>query len=160
MRKLGMWAAVLTMAGLLASCSTAPNGGNHHTSNTTSSTAATTSTTSPTTTTTTAPEATTTTTAASPSPAAIAAAKAQWNQGACAASAVQGQYWQAAATDLQSDSPSSTTAIADLKQLITLPDMGLTTTQSNEFQSDVQYLDGFFGTPGLYSTATGNCPGT
>jgi hypothetical protein len=139
MRKLGVWAAVFAVAGVLAGCSNSPNSNTKATTTTTSAT-------------------TTTTTTTGPS-AAFTAAKAQWNQGSCAASAVQGQYWQTAATDLQTSEsqPATATAIADLKQLITLPDMGLTSTQSNEFQSDVQYLDGFFDTPGLYSTATGNC---
>ncbi len=85
------------------------------------------------------------------------AAQKQWQQGACVASAVQGQYWQQAATDL-STIPPDATVVSDLKQLISLPDMGLTATQSSEYQNDVTALDSFFATPNLYGSSTGNCP--
>jgi hypothetical protein len=104
--------------------------------------------------------ATTTPTTAS---AQFAAAKSEWNEGSCNAAAVQSMYWLAAATDLQqgetqSGSTTSDTAIADLKQLATLPDMGLTSAQVTESQSDTNYLNSFFGTPGLYGDTLGNCP--
>ncbi|HEY2213446.1 MAG TPA: hypothetical protein VGH31_00215, partial [Acidimicrobiales bacterium] len=60
--------------------------------------------------------------------------------------------------ETQSGSTTSATAITDLKQLSTLPDMGLTSAQITESQNDTNYLNSFFGTPGLYGDTLGNCP--
>jgi hypothetical protein len=161
MRKLGVWTAIVAVAGLLAGCSSTPRANSSGAQRTTS-----TPTSTPASTTTTSIVAGTTTTTSNTPPAGFTSAKAQWNQGSCQASAVQGQYWQEAAVDLQQAEaqPGSTssypTAVTDLQQLSTLPDMGLTSTQSTEFQSDMQFLNTFFGTPGLYGSALGNCPTT
>jgi hypothetical protein len=103
---------------------------------------------------------TSTTTTSTTSPAAnpnYLAAQKQWEEGACVASAVQGQYWQQAATDLILI-PADATQVGELKQLISLPDMGLSATQSSEFLTDMQDLDAFFATPNLYGSSAGNCP--
>jgi hypothetical protein len=100
---------------------------------------------------------TTTTTATNTTDPNYLAAQKQWEEGACVASAVQGQYWQQAATDL-STIAADATQVSELKQLISLPDMGLSATQSSEYQTDMQDLDAFFATPNLYGSSSGNCP--
>lgn len=85
------------------------------------------------------------------------AALAQWKAGALAISAEQGKNWTDAATDLtQGESTDSDTtgyakAITALKQLVTLPDAQQTPTQNAAYHADINALNAFFDTPGLYS---------
>jgi hypothetical protein len=59
-------------------------------------------------------------------------------------------YFQQAIDDLSaSGSPGYHTAIGELTYLAHLPGTNLTPAQQAKAQSDVQALDGFFGTPGL-----------
>jgi hypothetical protein len=69
-----------------------------------------------------------------------------------------GVYWDNAATDLTTgqtsdsgDTSGYADAITELKQLITLPDAQQTPTQNAEWHHDVDALNTFFNTPGLYS---------
>jgi hypothetical protein len=102
-------------------------------------------------TTATSPTTTATPSAASAPTSEFPAAKTSWEQGSKADAADQGQYWQAAEKDLiASDNASYASAIADLKQLVALPDAMETPAQQAESHSDVAALDEFFGTPGLY----------
>jgi len=86
------------------------------------------------------------------------AARKEWQQGATAISAQMGLYWDNAATDLTSgetsdsgDTSGYAAAIKELKQLITLPDAQQTPTQNAEYHADINALNTFFNTPGLYS---------
>jgi len=86
----------------------------------------------------------------------FASAKQQWVAGASASSAAQNGYWSQAATDLHAaiaagaPSGSYTTAINELQQLESIPEMGATNAQVAEAQNDTAALNTFFGTPGLY----------
>jgi hypothetical protein len=100
-------------------------------------------------------------------PQGVSDAKVQWIQGSCAASAEQGMYWQNAATDLVSaearggsDAAAYAITAAHLRQLVTLPDMGLSPTQSSEYRTDISDVNLLFHTPGLYLNASGTCPNT
>jgi hypothetical protein len=82
----------------------------------------------------------------------------QWKDGATAISAQQGVYWLAAASDLQAgkatDSRDTSTyqaAIDELKELTSLPDAQQTAAQNTAYHKDINALNNFFGTPGLYS---------
>jgi hypothetical protein len=82
----------------------------------------------------------------------------QWKDGATAISAQQGAYWLAAASDLQAgkatDSRDTSTyqnAIDELKELTSLPDAQQTPAQNAAYHKDIDGLNSFFGTPGLYS---------
>ena len=82
---------------------------------------------------------------------AFALAQAAWIQGAKAISAHQGLYWTQAVTDLKTAGSAYATEIAALKQLIALPDANQNPTQNAEYHHDINVLNGFFGTPSLYS---------
>jgi hypothetical protein len=92
-----------------------------------------------------------------PSGPGYSAALQNWNAGASAPSVDQGQYWQAAETDLQEgetsdqDTSGYPAAINELAQLISLPDAMDTPQQQAEAGTDTSALDTFFDTPGLYS---------
>jgi hypothetical protein len=85
------------------------------------------------------------------------AARAQWQSGATAISAEQGKFWSQAAADLilgettDTDPTGYANAVTMLKQLVTLPDAQQTTQQNAEFHADIDGLNTFFKTPGLYS---------
>jgi hypothetical protein len=96
---------------------------------------------------------TSTATSCSPSSTLFSDALAQWQEGASASSADQGQYLHQAATDLtlgDGDNPSYTTAANELLQLAALPETGDTPAQMTEAQNDLAALNMFFGTSGLY----------
>jgi hypothetical protein len=80
----------------------------------------------------------------------FALAQVQWKAGARASSAKQGVYWARAEHDLKVGGSLYPTAIAQLKQLISLPDADQTPTQNHEYRHDVAALNSLFGTPGLY----------
>jgi hypothetical protein len=100
--------------------------------------------------------ATVTATAAS-SKAGYDAAVTEWKAGALADSADQGKNWSKAVTDLtngestDSDSTGYATAVGQLTQLISLPDAQQTTAQNASYHADINALNTFFATPGLYS---------
>jgi hypothetical protein len=85
------------------------------------------------------------------------AAKSQWQAGATAISAQQGAYWSQAAADLtagettDSDPTGYAAAVAMLTQLIALPDAQQSAAQNAAFHADINGLNAFFHTPGLYS---------
>jgi hypothetical protein len=85
------------------------------------------------------------------------AARAQWQAGATAISAQQGSYWSQAADDLtlgeatDSDSTGYADAVTALKELISLPDAQQTAAQNARYHTDIDALNIFFKTPGLYS---------
>ena len=85
-------------------------------------------------------------------------AQAQWKQGAGAVSAQQGAYWLKAASDLQAgedtddrDTSGYPQAINELTDLASLPDAQQTPAQNAQYHKDIDDLNAFFGTPGLYS---------
>jgi hypothetical protein len=85
-------------------------------------------------------------------------ALAQWKKGATAISAQQGVYWLAAAGLLQAaestDSGNTSgyqVAANELRDLATLPDAQQTPAQNAEYHHDIDALNSFFNTPGLYS---------
>jgi hypothetical protein len=94
---------------------------------------------------------------AAPSKAGFDSALGEWKKGATAISADQGINWGNAATDLtngkvtDTDTTGYTTAIAHLKELISLPDAQQTPAQNTAYHNDINALNTFFGTPGLYS---------
>jgi hypothetical protein len=94
---------------------------------------------------------------AAPVTAAYDAAKVQWQMGATAISAQQGKYWDQAAADLTAGESSDTNttgyadAVTQLKELITLPDAQQTPAQNIKYHADIDALNVFFKTPGLYS---------
>jgi hypothetical protein len=84
-------------------------------------------------------------------------ARAQWKQGAGAVSAQQGAYWLKAASDLQAgadtdggDTSGYPQAINELTDLASLPDAQQTPAQNAQYHQDIDDLNAFFGTPGLY----------
>jgi hypothetical protein len=86
------------------------------------------------------------------------AARAQWQAGATAISAQQGMYWTKAANDLTAgkstdsgDTSGYPSAITHLKELVTLPDAQQTPAQNAAYHADINALNTFFNTPGLYS---------
>jgi hypothetical protein len=86
------------------------------------------------------------------------AALAEWKKGATASSAEQGAFWTRAAADLTSGLKTDKArtdeysfAIAALKALVKLPSGQQSSGQNMEFHIDVEALNSFFGTPGLYS---------
>jgi hypothetical protein len=84
-------------------------------------------------------------------------AKTQWQMGATAISAQQGLYWTQAATALTVGEATDTNttgyadAITHLKELVTLPDAQQTPAQNAAYHADINALNAFFKTPGLYS---------
>jgi hypothetical protein len=81
----------------------------------------------------------------------------QWKDGATASSADEGISWSKAVADLTAGKTTDThtagysTAIAKLVNLISLPDAQQTPTQNAEYHADIDSLNTFFKTPGLYS---------
>lgn len=62
-------------------------------------------------------------------------------------------YWNEAASDLESVGAgieAYNEAIAELKQLVSIPETSDTPTQISESNNDVAALNTFFDTPGLY----------
>jgi hypothetical protein len=104
----------------------------------------------PSTTVTTSPPTTATTT--DPAGAAYAGARSQWQQAEQQPTATQNQYFLTAANDLnaQASSPGFSDAVAELKNLASIPETNVTSAQMAQAQSDVAALDQFFNTPGLY----------
>jgi hypothetical protein len=80
----------------------------------------------------------------------VAAAKAQWKAGAKAISADQGLYWIKAATDLAGAGTTYIKQVGELTELATLPDAQQTSAENAEYHKDIDALNSFFGTPGLY----------
>lgn len=79
-------------------------------------------------------------------------ARAEWRRGASQTSAMQPRYWSAAATDLaKAGHAGYAAAIAELRQLAGLPDAQQTPAQNAEYHHDIDALNRFFHTPGLYS---------
>jgi hypothetical protein len=85
------------------------------------------------------------------------AARAQWQLGAATISAQQGLYWTKAAGDLNAgkstdrgDTSGYPAAIAHLKELVSLPDAQQTPAQNAAYHADINALNAFFNTPGLY----------
>lgn len=81
----------------------------------------------------------------------FANAQSAWKKGASASSAAEGSYWSKAATALKADGSEYGTAIAQLHQLIALPDADQTAAQNKTYHHDIAALNSLFGTPGLYS---------
>jgi hypothetical protein len=93
-------------------------------------------------------------------PGGFALAKHQWELGASASSAAQGRYWGAAAKDLKSavaaKAPGTSKyahVASSLEQLAGLPDAMQTPAQQKESLADVEAINAFFGTNGLYDTS-------
>lgn len=157
------WAAALVAVGVTVTACGSPSSApptttTRQVSTTTGGTGPTTTVPVSTTTAVTAPPSTTVpATTTSTVPAGFTSAKQQWIQGASAISADQSQYLLQAATDLTGavagagvDAASYQTAIAQLKQLASLPETSDTPAQKAEAQADVQALNAFFGTTDLY----------
>jgi ABC-type Fe3+-hydroxamate transport system substrate-binding protein len=89
-------------------------------------------------------------------PGGFGAAKQQWEEGAMADSADQTRFFNLAAGDLNSAITTGANhsdyahAVQELQQLASLPETSETPTQQSEAQHDVQALNTFFGTSGLY----------
>lgn len=81
----------------------------------------------------------------------FALAQVAWIQGSSAVSSQQGLYWTHAKNDLATAGVSYSTEIAELHQLIGLPDANQTPAQNAAYHHDINALNAFFGTPGLYS---------
>jgi hypothetical protein len=85
------------------------------------------------------------------------AARVQWVAGATAISAQQGNNWSQAANDLTAGETTDTNptgyanAVTELKELISLPDANQTPAQNAQYHADINALNTFFNTPGLYS---------
>ena len=98
---------------------------------------------------------------------AFSTAKTNWVQNVCNSAASQGFIWQDAAVDLQfaadnsnGDTAGFAEASTELNDLASIPETSDTPAQMNQFQSDIQSLNSFFGTPGYYtSSAVPTCPG-
>jgi hypothetical protein len=78
-----------------------------------------------------------------------AVAKREWVAGSKVSMAQEGAYWLAAERALK-QAGMYPAQVAELAQLITLPDADQTPTQNAEWRHDVTALDSFFQTPGLY----------
>jgi hypothetical protein len=85
-------------------------------------------------------------------------AQAEWKKGAGVSAAQQGAYWTRAANDLLAGEKTDGNgteayqiAIVELKDLTSLPDAQHSTAQNVRYHMDIEALDGFFSTPGLYS---------
>lgn len=96
--------------------------------------------------------------------AAYSGAQQEWKSAVCDSAAQQSGDWVQAATQLQYAEPAYAgdpsgyeAAISELKAIAAIPDTGTTPAQQDEMTSDVQKLDTFFNTPGLYITATTSC---
>lgn len=92
---------------------------------------------------------------------AYAAARHIWKVTLCRAAYQQGGLWRRAARDLGSARPlphSYRLAAARLRTIAGLPETGDTHAQMRLFARDARWLDGFFHTPGLYVSYTGQCP--
>lgn len=81
----------------------------------------------------------------------FAAAQLQWIRGASAISANQGRFWNRAKNALASQGFEYSTYVTELQQLIALPDANQTPAQNHRYHHDINDLNTFFGTPGLYS---------
>jgi hypothetical protein len=112
---------------------------------------------------------TSTTTTSSPPPAESPSdgfynAEEAWSTDVCTPAASEGTAWQQAASDLTygetedgGDTSGYAAAAAELNDLAALPDTDATPAQQAEYQSDVQALDAFFNTPGLYLSSPTSC---
>jgi hypothetical protein len=96
-------------------------------------------------------------TAAPASRAAFNAARVQWQKGATAISADQGKYWTKAAADLTAgaatdggDTSGYAVAATALAELTSLPDAMQSPAQNAAYHADIDALNTFFHTPGLY----------
>jgi hypothetical protein len=81
----------------------------------------------------------------------FAAASADWQYGATVSSADQGSYWTSAEQALAADGSEYAAEVAELQNLISLPDANQTPAQNAAYHHDIAALDTFFATPGLYS---------
>jgi hypothetical protein len=82
---------------------------------------------------------------------AFAAAQLLWIRGASASSANQGNYWSQAKSQLATQGDEYSYYVNELHQLISLPDANQTPAQNHRYHHDINDLNNFFGTPGLYS---------
>jgi hypothetical protein len=81
----------------------------------------------------------------------FADAQREWIRGASVISAKQGIYWSATKLDLSEAGSVYSTQINQLKTLIALPDANQTPAQNLKYHQEISALNGFFGTPGLYT---------
>ena len=81
---------------------------------------------------------------------AFANAQVEWIAGSKALDYQMGNYWTQAENDLKAAGGAFTTQIAQLKQLISLPDAQRSPAQNATWTHDISALNAFFGTPGLY----------
>jgi hypothetical protein len=81
---------------------------------------------------------------------AFAGAQVQWIAGSKALDVQMSGYWLKAENDLKAAGGAFSTQIAQLKQLISLPDAQRTPAQNAAWVHDISALNTFFGTPGLY----------
>lgn len=82
---------------------------------------------------------------------AFAAAQLQWIRGASAISADQGRFWNRTKNALATQGAEYSTYVTELQQLIALPDANQTPAQNHRYHHDINDLNNFFATPGLYS---------
>ena len=85
-------------------------------------------------------------------------AQTEWKKGAGVSSAQEGAYWIRAANDLLAGEKTDGNgteayqiAIVELKELTSLPDAQQSPEQNIRYHMDIEALDGFFNTPGLYT---------
>ena len=77
-------------------------------------------------------------------------AQRYWIRGASATDASRGWFWYRAEANLEVYGRGYAYQVKQLKQLIALPDTGLTPAQRAEAVALTRSLNSFFGTPGLY----------
>ena len=80
----------------------------------------------------------------------FADAQREWIRGVSFSSASQGVYWNAAKTDLKLAGTEFSTEVSELTTLIALPDANQTPAQNAKWHQEINALNSFFGTPGLY----------
>jgi hypothetical protein len=93
--------------------------------------------------------------------AAYPGAQQDWKNDVCDPAAQQSDDWTQVAAQLQTAEPAYAgnpsgykAAISELQAIAAIPDTNTSTAQQNEFTTDVQELNTFFNTPGLYITDT------
>jgi hypothetical protein len=77
-------------------------------------------------------------------------AQSHWIAGSKAIAAEQNEYLAKAEADLKFDGSRYSSAISELKKIISLPITGLTPAQIKTVRKDTKDLNSFFITPGLY----------
>lgn len=78
-------------------------------------------------------------------------AQLEWIRGASATSADAGRNWMAARTDLKRAGSMYSSQVSTLTNLIALPDANQNAAQNRMWHADVNALNEFFVTPGLYN---------